>query len=49
MNDPREPNTSQEIAREPNTEFLEEESANSADREPNTESVREPNTKTDLD
>ena len=44
MSDPREPNTSQETAREPNTEFLEEESADSGDREPNTESVREPNT-----
>jgi hypothetical protein len=45
MSDPREPNTSSESAREPNTEFSQEpEAADDAEREPNTESVREPNT-----
>ena len=45
MSDPREPNTSEESAREPNTEFSHEtEEADTAEREPNTESVREPNT-----
>jgi hypothetical protein len=45
MSDPREPNTSEESAREPNTEFMgEAEAADDAEREPNTESVREPNT-----
>jgi hypothetical protein len=45
MSDPREPNTIDETAREPNTEFSREpEEADDAEREPNTESVREPNT-----
>jgi hypothetical protein len=45
MSDPREPNTLNETAREPNTEFNQEpEEADDAEREPNTESIREPNT-----
>ena len=46
MINPREPNTIDESAREPNTEFTEEMDTadDAADREPNTEAVREPNT-----
>lgn len=45
MINPREPNTIDESAREPNTEFSQEaEEADDADREPNTEGFREPNT-----
>ena len=46
MINPREPNTIDESAREPNTEFNEEMDTadEAADREPNTEGVREPNT-----
>ena len=45
MINPREPNTIDESAREPNTEFTQEaEEAEEADREPNTEGFREPNT-----
>ena len=49
MSNPREPNTSEEAAREPNTEFNREPnttSADDADSEPNTEGFREPNTET---
>jgi len=45
MINPREPNTIDESAREPNAEFSQEaEVAEEADREPNTEGFREPNT-----